>query len=70
MKKLSKAIKLLAMYKVGFGEESGLESHESIFIDNVYRNLDFNAPEAELTEGQQENIKNLYKKYILIEWPK
>ena len=77
MKKLWKATKLLKAYEVlwriAYESKDGdyknyPEAHEVSFINNMYSHLDEHFPENELTEGQQDNIKKLYQKYILIEW--
>lgn len=68
MKKIWKAVKLLALYKAGFGEDSNLEEHEMKQIDNFYFNLDPIHPENEITKEQEQLIKKLFKKYISIDW--
>jgi len=62
--KLWKAVKMLALYAHGFGEDSGLEPYELNQIRNFYNNLDPNNPDAELTDNQKILIKKLYQKYI------
>lgn len=64
MSKIWKAVELLRIYAA-----LGLyEPHELKFIENLFDNLNPYNPEDELTEKQTNLIKELYKKYIYIDF--
>lgn len=64
MSKLWKAIELLTLFKA-LGR---YESHEDDFVNNLYQNANPEDPAEGLNERQINFLKQLYKKYIWIDF--